>query len=377
NVAEKINSQYKTWEFQLYTFRIAPALLHSILPQAYWQNFCKLVRGFQIMCQHHITQAKLRDAQALLCTWECEFETLYYQLKEDHIHFICPCVHQVSHLVTKAVQKGPPICYVQWTMECTIRNLGQELRQPSKPYANLSKEGVCRCKVNSLISIMPELGDPPKELPYGSINLGGGYVLLCKRAKHIAYPTSNAAQAILNFLGPGRQFLSFKKWARLLLPNRQVVHSAWREKLRSPEETQIKVNNQIRLGEVQHFGRLSVQECQEGEAEEFYNDEDANGNWVFTDIAVIQMYSMPDKEFLQQSCQVIPFSTLLDDTLVVGVKSTMGVMAMVPQRFTLPSGEDKEGFFMVEKPGLDISDLGVPYSVYDEFDNNDNGEDIE
>ncbi|KIK73020.1 hypothetical protein PAXRUDRAFT_21319 [Paxillus rubicundulus Ve08.2h10] len=52
NIAEKINTDYKTWEFQLYTFGLAPALLFNTLPERYWTNYCQLVRGFQLMCQH-------------------------------------------------------------------------------------------------------------------------------------------------------------------------------------------------------------------------------------------------------------------------------------------------------------------------------------
>jgi hypothetical protein len=32
NIAEKINSHYKTWEFQVYTFGIPPILLYNTLP---------------------------------------------------------------------------------------------------------------------------------------------------------------------------------------------------------------------------------------------------------------------------------------------------------------------------------------------------------
>ncbi|KAF9220546.1 hypothetical protein BS17DRAFT_714109 [Gyrodon lividus] len=49
NLAEKINTDYKTWEFQLYTFGLGPALLYNILPQQYLSNYCKLVHAFQIM----------------------------------------------------------------------------------------------------------------------------------------------------------------------------------------------------------------------------------------------------------------------------------------------------------------------------------------
>ena len=127
NIAEKINTQYKTWEHQLHTFALAPVLLFNILPCKYWQNHCKLVHGMQLLSQHSIVTLELQQAHGLLCSWEHEFETLYYQRQEDCLHFIRPCIHQVLHLVPETFLKGPPICYVQWTMEHTIGNLGQEI----------------------------------------------------------------------------------------------------------------------------------------------------------------------------------------------------------------------------------------------------------
>ncbi|KAG2099859.1 uncharacterized protein F5147DRAFT_754682 [Suillus discolor] len=170
NPAEKLNMQYKTWEFQLYIFGLAPALLHTILPQDIWLNFCKLVRGIRIVCQH--------KAQLLLGEWETEFEQLYYQRRHDRIHFIRPCVHQVNHLVRETIQKGPPVCYAQRTMERTIGNLGQQIRQPSNPYANLSMEAVRRCQANALKSILPFLAPPDNVLPRGHQELGNGYVII-------------------------------------------------------------------------------------------------------------------------------------------------------------------------------------------------------
>ncbi|KIM56274.1 hypothetical protein SCLCIDRAFT_133017, partial [Scleroderma citrinum Foug A] len=154
NIAEKINTQYKTWEFQLYIFGLAPILLYGILPPIHWENYCKLVCRFQIMCQSTLMKEEPLNAHALLCSWEHEFELTYYKLCKSRIHFVQPCIHQVTHLVSEAIHKGPPICYAQWTMEHTIGNLGEQIRQPSKPFANLSHEGVQWCQVNSLLSIM-------------------------------------------------------------------------------------------------------------------------------------------------------------------------------------------------------------------------------
>jgi len=56
NIAEKINTDYKTWEFHVYIFCLTPALLYSVLPECYWTNFCKLICGIQIMSQHSINK---------------------------------------------------------------------------------------------------------------------------------------------------------------------------------------------------------------------------------------------------------------------------------------------------------------------------------
>lgn len=142
NISKKLNTDYKTWEFQLYMFGLAPALLYKILLCKYCSNYCQLVCEFQLMYQHRITAQELVHAQALLCCCEWDFELLYYHCREDCIHFIHPCVHQTNHLVSETVCKGPSICYAQWTMERTIGNLGQEICQPSNPFVNLSQEGV-------------------------------------------------------------------------------------------------------------------------------------------------------------------------------------------------------------------------------------------
>ena len=78
NIADKLNTSYKTSEFQLYTFGITPALLYGILPDCYWSNYCKLIHVFHILCQHQITFDELKHAYVLFCTWELKFEKLYY-----------------------------------------------------------------------------------------------------------------------------------------------------------------------------------------------------------------------------------------------------------------------------------------------------------
>ncbi|KAG1722369.1 hypothetical protein EDD22DRAFT_983013 [Suillus occidentalis] len=303
NIMEKLNTSYKTWEFQLYTFGLAPVLLYGTLPNKYWVNYCQLVHAFRLMCQHRITAEDLQTAHALFCTWERDFETYYYQ-----------------------------------------RNLGQELCQPSRPYANISREGVRQCQVNSLLSMMPELDEPPVGLPEGAIDLGEGFALLRKHNKNSQNAAGAHAHAITTFLGD-RPLPRIKRWARLRLPNGQIACSAWRETLRPIEQTcmsrnvKLKLSGQIRFAEVLYFTRLAVE------------DEDQN-DWHFIDVAVVRLYSPPDHALLEHSFQTVVSCTQLDEIVAVDVKSIL-------------NGTTEDRFFMLEKPGLDISKLMIPLEEED------------
>ena len=196
------------------------------------------------MCQHSIDAGSLTTAQTLLCQWEREFEDLYYQYHENRLHFIRPCVHQVVHLVSETIRKGPPICYAQWTMERTIGNLGQEIRQPSNPYANLAQEGVRRCRVNSLLAAMPELKiSSHQRHPDTAVNLGDGFTLLLKRDRYFILPTPPEAEALQRCLPEHAPPVgSIKRWARLRLKNDQTARSTWRETLKDPEKLRVSRN---------------------------------------------------------------------------------------------------------------------------------------
>ncbi|KAF8834325.1 hypothetical protein BDN67DRAFT_992689 [Paxillus ammoniavirescens] len=311
-----LTSGYKTWELQLHTFGLGPILLYNILPDEYFANYCKLVRGFQIMCQHSITTESLVSAQSLLCQWEHGFEY--------HIHFIRPCVHQVNHLATETLCKGPPICYAQWTMERTIGNLRQEIRQPSNPYSNLTQEGVRCCQVNSLLAAMPELGIPPKGLPDSAEDLGGGY-------------------------------------------NGQVAQSAWRETLKAVHNLHVSCNvlfshlAQTHFGEIQYFTRLPYRVDNPAEDYDFHN------------IALLKLYSCPNQDLVNMSSQTIAACTLTNELIVVDVKRINSIVAMIPRRMTLPSGVEEDRFCMLSQPGLDTSVLGIAYDIFEDDDDRDAG----
>ncbi len=65
NIADKINSGYKAWEWLLYLYGF-PALLYGVLPQPYYSHFCKLVCAMRIIQQHNIKTTDLIQAEHLL-----------------------------------------------------------------------------------------------------------------------------------------------------------------------------------------------------------------------------------------------------------------------------------------------------------------------
>ena len=88
NIAEKLTSGYKAWEFLQYLYGLGPGLLLGILPNVYYTNYCKLVFGMRLMNQHRITRAGIRIAQQALASFAQEFEIIYCQRLATRIHFV-------------------------------------------------------------------------------------------------------------------------------------------------------------------------------------------------------------------------------------------------------------------------------------------------
>ncbi|KIL00228.1 hypothetical protein PAXRUDRAFT_130283, partial [Paxillus rubicundulus Ve08.2h10] len=151
-------------------------------------------------------------------------------------------------------------------------------------------------------------------------------------------------------------------------PNGQIAWCAWRETMIPLEKLWVSCNvkfildSSITFGKVQYFTHLSVPRPQLGQN---------HCEWIA--IAIIQPYSEPDYDLLAllgNHCPLIVFVTCkqLEELVVVNIMDICSVIGMVPHTPTLPSGLSEDQFFIIEKSGLDVLDLGVPYPGYDDYD---------
>ena len=162
-------------------------------------------------------------------------------------------MHALLHVAPEVVRVGPGVYYTQWTMERTIGNLGEEIKQPSNPFANLSQRGIRRSQVNALKAMVPDLEPNTDSLPRNSNDIGDGYVLLRARDLSACLIDGNAGMAIQKFYeeqGFGdfdeNWFPHIIRWARLRLPNGQIARSSWKEKLKSAD-SQVRTARNIKV----------------------------------------------------------------------------------------------------------------------------------
>ncbi len=238
NPAEKMSSGYKAWEFLTYMFCLAPAVLYGVLEEPYYGNFCMLAVAVRMAHQRRITKENNCEMHKLFVMFVEGFERIYYRRDASRLHFCRQAIHLLLHIAPEILRVGPLVYFTQWTMERTIGNLGEEVKQPSNPFANLSMRGLRRAKVNALTARCPELDlSNRKPNPRGSQDLGRGFLLLRARdsCKREIKNTSEAAAIRAYFTAASEDLHEewkpfVERWARVQLPNGQVARSAWKEK---------------------------------------------------------------------------------------------------------------------------------------------------
>ncbi|KAJ7130701.1 hypothetical protein C8R46DRAFT_924766 [Mycena filopes] len=253
----------------------------------------------------------------------------------------------------ETTRKGPGNIYSQWGLERTIGNLGEEIRQHSNPYANLSQRTILRAQVNSLKIIMPDLEPDATKLPRGAIDIGDGYVLLRAQDSWSRSMRPCEEEAVRDYLEEefGEEVAqewrpSVVRWARAKLPNGQIVRALWKEEGMevSRAARHVKVTDadeDCEFAEVLFFFILNVEE------EERY-------------LAVASFFGPPDPHLLEISCKTY-WSTRHSrdsDVRAVDITSIASCVMMAPDNqyhHYCADGSEVDRWFLMEKPGLKLA----------------------
>ncbi|KAF8273898.1 hypothetical protein EI94DRAFT_1769088 [Lactarius quietus] len=289
NVADKINSGFWAWELLVYMFGYCPVLLYGTLPCCYWHTFCKVCT----VSVQHVQQAHL-----LVLDFTEEYEVLYYCQMS---------VHSLSHLAQDVTHLGPGAYSSQWTLECTIGNLRQEIKQPLNPYANL-------------VNCEPD--DPI--LPCGAVDLGNGYILLRARDETGVRFYGERADTICAFLvAELRQGALQVDW---------IAHCAWKENSCKTAVALLHHSHNIKF--TVSDGAFHI-----GEVQFFFQSKHSG---VMHAYALVSVWSEPDATLLHESVNMVYLCAY----------SAKAYLQVIEVKLIHP------WFFLLEKPGLEITHLG-------------------
>ncbi|KAJ3753755.1 hypothetical protein EV360DRAFT_52925, partial [Lentinula raphanica] len=267
------------------------------------------------------------------------YENLYYQRRQDRLHFCRPCIHTIgAHAVSEIIHLGPGAYSTQFPMERTIGDLGQEVRQPSNPFANLAQRALHRAQVTALKSIYPDLDadSGSSKLPQGSFDLGEGQVLLRPRDRTPDWTEGEEAELLSEYLDDN----GVLQWARFRLSNGQIARSRYAEidlyKKRKPRVTR---NVKLRRNGITDFGEVWY----------YFLDENKHA------YAMVSIYGRPDHDLLQQSSNALWACEYLgsQNLHVIPVSQLQSVVSMQPLP-VFPHEVHLVGWwFVVQKAGID------------------------
>ena len=190
---------------------------------------------------HHFSYSQLLKVSTLLTDFVRDFEVLYVERKVSRLHFVPQCMHALIHIPSATFRIGPLGCSSQFPMERTIGDLGAEIKQPSNPFTNLAERALHQAQVNALQAMCPDLAPEPSlvSLNILSHNLHDGFILHhpCQdRPRPIRFCKAEAIQLYIEGIighADARENWSedscVRRWGCICLPNRQIVHTAWKE----------------------------------------------------------------------------------------------------------------------------------------------------
>jgi hypothetical protein len=240
NPVEYLNSGYWAQEFLIYIYGLLPAILYNLLPEHYWTTFCKLCTIVKIVLQHRLTREQIEQAHALVLEFATKFETKFVQRKASRIHFVRPCIHGIVHIPSSTLRIGPHGLVSQYTMERTIGNIVEEMKQHTTAAGNAAQRAICRAQVNVVKALLlNEANGTAQPSPrYPRSPVGNGFCILWPKewSKNGRVAPEDEFNALENYFEQNevefpfsRSQLRLKRWGRLQLPTGDIARSVFQE----------------------------------------------------------------------------------------------------------------------------------------------------
>ncbi|KAJ3779671.1 hypothetical protein GGU10DRAFT_280433, partial [Lentinula aff. detonsa] len=285
-----------------------------------------------------------------------DFETLYYQRFIERMHFCCPCIHYCIHAVPETYRMGPLGLISQFTMERTIGNLGEEVRQPSNPFRNLSEQCKRRACVNALLAMCPELDYTVSTHACYSVDTGHGYILLHPRDKGSISLTTQYPEAAFLFddlLG----YRKIRRYGRLQLPNGQIARSLWSETRQANSNHTTRITRNVLVGEINIQNKIA-------KVQFFFMywtaEEERNPDATGAPYALVSLYSECNEQLLREShgaCWTGKYTGNNGLKIVKGSK-IQSILSMHPLLHVPGDPPEYEGLWCISpRSGLDDIDI--------------------
>ncbi|KAJ3508902.1 hypothetical protein NMY22_g16468 [Coprinellus aureogranulatus] len=353
NPALKISSSYKCTEYNVYFYKLGRVLFRKYLPPIIYQHYCLLVHAVDILAQRSITPEQLADAHSCLVQFVQGYEALYYQGREDRLHFCRPAIHTLLHTSPEVPRVGPGPYATQYTLENIIGDLGGEIRQPSNPYGSFKKIALRRCQMNAAKVIYPQVDINSKvRPPRGAHQADNGYVLLTPRAPRVRKTSTLGAMGDLIKAKLGMDHVLM--YGRLMIPNRHYARSVYTESRYTRLTRRVCRMVKIEYKAYDANGRVTGTVTSFGEAQFYFLDSEGNAK------AMVALFGPRIERIYNESHSTIWACTYPDaeDSTRLRLCNVEEIVAVVSMQPFIRRDDDYDldglnVWFVAEKSGLE------------------------
>ncbi|KAF8164677.1 hypothetical protein BJ912DRAFT_863617 [Pholiota molesta] len=234
----KRQSQYKVFEWMaLLHWYLVPIGLELKFNSLILENFSRFVQAMEYaMTSKPRTEQDLEKLYSLISQFLTDFERLYIGNNPDRNNRARLCIFQLIHIPLHMKWNGSIRIGSQATVERSIGEMGHKIRSKKSPFANLTNIIIRRERIKLLCLYYPDLSLNPSETllqipPDGQLFQKVNFTLSECQPGCIVSIQLSLILGLLRMDAPdhiphhGLELDDFRRFGKLRLPNRRVLHS--------------------------------------------------------------------------------------------------------------------------------------------------------